>query len=159
MGPGSGVFPWPPEDSRTLPDLACASSGTERVCFCSLRPHTWPSVGFRPRVGKISHYLRIWTTWRLPPAAVAGALHWPLNQIRSGAGAGDAGGSVGGGAQQLGSVSLVGTRPLLAKEARARAEAALGAHPGPWKAPSALGSGPGRGLGAGMPGTESWLDF
>lgn len=63
--------------------------------------------------------------------------------------------------QQLGSVSLVDTRSLPAKQfwARVGDEVALEAQPGPWKNPRALGSRPEWGLGAGVPGTESWPDF
>lgn len=63
--------------------------------------------------------------------------------------------------QQLGSVSLVETWAPPAKECRVhvRDGAALEAHPGPWENVSALGGRPGWGLGARMPGTESWPDF
>lgn len=63
--------------------------------------------------------------------------------------------------QQLGCVSRAEMRSLPAKEFWAQVcdEAALEARPGPWKNLSALGSWPEWGLGAGMPGTESWPDF
>lgn len=94
--------------------------GEQRVCFCSLPPNTWPSMGFRSRAGE-KHAITFGFGPRgacphSGPAVVARVLHRPLNQTRSWAGAGATGRSAGGGAQQLGSVGPVGPRPLLAQE-------------------------------------------
>lgn len=59
--------PPPPEDSRTPPDLASRLRGTESL-FLFLAPQhlAFHGISFQGG-GKTCHYVRIWTTWCLPP--------------------------------------------------------------------------------------------